>query len=80
MKLITDECYSKMPKAPYGFDAYDNPVECLDGYTLLDRLTFLEKGDIPFDVYSGWLKNTFNPRYHIQAISSGRWTAWARIT
>jgi len=81
LKLIDKkECYSNLPKAKYGFDAYGNKVEAPESYFILEKMTRLKEEDIPFDVYAGWLDNKFNKRYHIQAISEGRWTTWARKT
>jgi len=80
MKLIGDgECYSKIPKAAYGNDAYGTIVEALNGYIIIENLEDLQDGDIPFDVYAGWLIDfKINRKYHLQAINEGRWTTWAR--
>lgn len=80
MKLIPDgHCYTDFERACYGYDAYGNKLKDPGGYHILDRLEKLQQGDVPFDVYSGWLsEEKFNSRYHLQAVSEGRWTAWAR--
>lgn len=79
MRLIGGgECYSKIKKAVYGFDAFRNKVVAPEGYAIIPEKERLKHGDIPFDVYSGWLNDKFNEKYHNQAISEGRWTTWAR--
>ena len=80
MRLIGDsECYSKMNGAAYGFDAYGNKVEPLEGWRLIERNEKIEKDDQPFDVYSGWLgKGFINMKYVGWASSGGRWTTYAR--
>lgn len=78
-----------MIQPAYGFDASDKPVEPPAGYQLLALGDIIKRGDIPFDVYSGWIKPDRIPKrpsqchypnldYHYQARSHGRWTAWAR--
>lgn len=79
MRLI--EAYEPLPlgEYKYGEDAFGNDLEAPDGYTIIEKGDDLREGDRPFDIHSGWLGDgVFNPRYHHQAYSEGRWTTWAR--
>ena len=79
MKLISEgEYYSKMVKAKYGHDAYGNKIEAPKAHFIINESEQLLPGDLVFDVYSGWLKNKWNGKYHKSAISAGRWTTWTR--
>jgi len=79
MKLISEgECYSKMIKAEYGYDAYGNKIEAPKAHFVINESEQLLPNDLVFDIYSGWLKNKYNKRYHQYAVSEGRWTTWAR--
>lgn len=51
------------------------------GTEILPIHTKLTDGDIPYDVYAGWLETTsYNSLVHTYAVDDGRWTAWARPT
>ena len=73
----------------YGTDAKDEDVIPPPGYFIIPKNEALKLGDVPFDVYSGWLKPDKIPaepekclypnlKYTNIAISEGRWTTWAR--
>jgi len=84
MHILVDDSedtdvYVKMDQPAYGHDAYGNKVVPPDGWSVLNRLSYLMEGDRPFDVYAGWLsRGFFNPKYHLRATSEGRWTTWIR--
>ena len=89
MKLDDEGNFNPWVQPKYGTDANDDAIVPPEGYLLLNKNDPLKKGDIPFDVYSGWLKRGKTPRnpsrckypdlrYYYYAISDGRWTAWAR--
>ncbi len=78
--LINDEdpCI-EMDQILYGHDAYGNKVVMPDGWSIVNKLEYLKKGDRPFDVYAGWLsEDFFNAGYPRQAISEDGWTTWMR--
>lgn len=73
------EIFESGKQPAYGFDIHNKQVEAPKGFTILMENRILQKGDIPFDVYSGWLDAVFyNSNYAYSARSSGRWTTWAR--
>ena len=91
MHLNSQGNYEPWQQPPYGLDASDRPAAPPNGYELVSEGGELKRGDVPFDVYSGWLvpeKKTRKPekcnypslRHQSHAFSAGRWTAWARPT
>lgn len=89
MTLNKDGNFNPWRQPPYGKDANDCNVVPPIGYILVLLNDLLITGDVPFDVYAGWLAPKRPPRnpaaceypdlrYHSSARSDGRWTAWAR--
>lgn len=89
MNLDEHGNYSPWRQPQYGKDASDSGVVVPIGYELIRENGELRHGDVPFDVYSGWLipeKLSRDPskckypdlRYNSHARSDGRWTTWAR--
>lgn len=89
MTLDKDGNFDPWCQPKYGTDSNDIKVTPPKGYYLLEKGTRLLAGDIPFDVYSGWLTRGTPPkdptrckypnlRYNTTAVSEGRWTSWAR--
>lgn len=66
----------------YGCDAENKPLEIPAGWVLVPQGWPIQVGDVPYDVYAGWLEPT-DSRWHAingyRAQSSGRWTAWRRV-
>lgn len=79
MTLNKDGNYEPWVQPKYGTDAQDNPVTPPAGYVVLPESTVIRDGDIPFDVYAGWMQpdgwHWINKCY---SQSDGRWTTWAR--
>lgn len=91
MHLNAQGNYEPWRQPAYGLDASDRGVVPPEGYELVPEGAELQRGDVPFDVYSGWIAPEKKPRnhekcgypdlrYNSRAFSSGRWTAWARPT
>jgi hypothetical protein len=89
MKLDKNGNFDPWCQPAYGTDSNDEKVIPPKNYYLIPKGETLLAGDIPFDVYVGWIKPKKPPKnpkrckypnlyYHRTAISDGRWTAWAR--
>jgi hypothetical protein len=63
-------------------DAFGNLVEPPEGYYLLknnaERHDKIQKGDLHFDIYSGWVDGHSDYHNGGNVLSEGRWRAWAR--
>jgi hypothetical protein len=80
MKLVTETNY-KSTQPEYGYDTFGNLLTPPDGYQIVPINNLINKDDMVFDIYSGWL----GPGYCRYASengfyteSRGRWTTYAR--
>jgi hypothetical protein len=86
MTLDSEGNFEPWVQPNYGYDASDTAVVAPLGYTILERNVKILPGDIPFDVYSGWIVpeaseqpyNSWHSRQGHHTSSVGRWTTWAR--
>lgn len=80
MQLITDTIFNG-PQPEYGYDAFGNLLTPPNGYHIVPINNLIDKEDMVFDVYSGWLEPGYcnyvsNNGFYTQSI--GRWTTYAR--
>lgn len=86
MTLDSEGNFDPWVQPKYGFNAEDVAVVAPPEYVLLEKNVKILPGDIPFDVYSGWLwtdqgglpKNNWYSKNGCHTSSEGRWTTWAR--
>ena len=79
MTLDKDGNYIPWVQPEYGHDAQERIVPPPAGHEILPEGKVILEGDVPFDVYSGWMRSDgWDWVNHCHARSDGRWTTWAR--
>ena len=79
MTLDKNGNYEPWKQPEYGFDAQDKKVTPPAGYEILLEGKVIREGDVPFDVYAGWMKSDgWHWVNRCYSRSEGRWTTWAR--
>lgn len=78
-QLILEGNYdSKIHTLNHNCDAFGNVVEPPEGFRMLTNDDKIEKDDLHFDIYGGWVQGHGERNNGSYVHCEGRWRGWAR--